>query len=308
MEAKIFPGSKFFRYAEDNEIEIIRIYSGPEKSKKENIYYIDSNGSKKQMSLDYLIANYKLLRYDGMIIFSIVYNGSTPDVIVGLSSFEHQYEEPYAICRQAVYDVYANNIKKSQDVLYIGVSMSQDTCPVNIKLTDLMKCTKLTYSKPVAVYLDDTLDDILKLFSNKKFDNALVKFKECVTENPTQVAGDGFKGIILGTCSTLKELLTNNNFMYDFRKCFHIEEVPFHIDEESEALSIENILYLENELKVNIMETYLIRYTKEINLKTIKRKYLLISSAADKFDKVYIVGYDIADGQYIPRTTISNSI
>jgi len=81
-------------------------------------------------------------------------------------------------------------------------------------------------------------------------------------------------------------------------------ELPFHINEEMEGLDINNTLFLENELKVNIMETYLVKYSKEINLKEIKRDYILATSIADGCKDIYIVGYDPADGKYIPRTTI----
>ena len=52
------------------------------------------------------------------------------------------------------------------------------------------------------------------------------------------------------------------------------------------------------------METYLVKYSKEINLKEIKRDYILATSIADGCKDIYIVGYDPADGKYIPRTTI----
>ena len=81
-------------------------------------------------------------------------------------------------------------------------------------------------------------------------------------------------------------------------------EIPFTIDEDSEGLSLENIIYMENEIKANIMETYLIRYTREIDLRTIKRDYKLVTSSSDKYDKVYIVGYDKSDNAYVPRQVI----
>ena len=50
------------------------------------------------------------------------------------------------------------------------------------------------------------------------------------------------------------------------------------------------------------METYVVEYSREIDLSKINRKFMLIASAQDGFDKVYICGYDIADGKYLPRT------
>ena len=52
------------------------------------------------------------------------------------------------------------------------------------------------------------------------------------------------------------------------------------------------------------METYTIKYTKEIDLRSIKRKYLLVTSAEDQYNAVYLVGYDTTDTKYVPRTAI----
>ena len=80
--------------------------------------------------------------------------------------------------------------------------------------------------------------------------------------------------------------------MYDFRCLFNIKEVPFHIDEESESLSAENVAYLSSELNINILETYVLKYAKDIDLNSITRNYILVTSAQDMYNGVYIVGYD----------------
>ena len=305
MSNTIHTGAKFFRYLDDQEEpEIIRISTADELKVK----YFDKFGKRHTMPYKELADNYHQLRADGIITFSIVSVNEASDVLVALKALPSESVPmsmradvpsniPYAICRQSVYDFFSNNMKKTDGAVYVGISVSQDTCPANINFEDMLMCTGLKYNRPVAVYLDDTLEDILMLFNHKKYNDALVQLEAASKQQ--------FKGkVTLGYNKTLKELLENNNFMYDFRKCFGIVEVPFHIDENTEGLSTENILYLENQLKVNIMETYLIRYTREIDLRTIKRDYLLVSSAADQFSDVYIVGYDVADGVYVPRTTV----
>ncbi len=295
----IHSGSKFYRYLEgQDKPEIVRIYRIPsEKSKSDSVIYLDIDGNKKRMSLGYLKDNYKMLKPDGMIMFSIVSVMNGVDVIVALQNFGSGDTGPYSICRQSIYDTFSNISNTNENMQYVGVSISRDTCPANIRFEDCMACTGLKFNKPIAVYIDDTLDDILKLFSNNKYDKALVECKKTIE------ASDRSK-VFLGLNTTLRDLLINNNFMADFRKCFKIMEIPFHIEEEAEELSVENILFIENEFKRNIMETYIIKYTKEIDLTSIKRDYILVSSAADQFNDVYIVGYDLADGDYVARTTL----
>lgn len=287
-------GCKFYRYLDDQEEpEVIRILKFDKE--KGRVKYLDKDKNKNSMDLTELADKYKKLRPDGVIIFSVVKLGETNDVIIGLSSLERNNAECYAICRQAISDIFTNNIKKAQQTEFIGVSVNRDTCPPNIDFQTLFFCDGIQSSIVVEVYLDDTLDDILNLINPKKFDTAIRNLKYYVQRNNRNA---------LGFNETLKDLLISNNFMYDFRRCFNITEVPFYIDEETEGLSADNILFLENELKVNIMETYVIRYTKEIDLRSIRRDYILVSSAQEEYSKIYIVGYDKADGKYIPRTSI----
>ena len=292
--AKIYCGSKFFRFVDD-QLEIVRVYKVDEK--KQAVKYFTANKEKKSMSVDYLLNNYKRLAPDGMIIISVVMTGEVRDVIVALKNLRTNVGNlPDVVCRQGIYDVFSHITNRDENNVYVGISISQDTCPADINFQDTLACTskKDDSELPIFVYLDDSLDDILSLFSSKRYDDAI---KEC----SLSLQGSIKEKNIIGTTMSLRELLEHNNFMYDFRKCFKIMEVPFHIEVESEQLSNENILYMEKEMQINIMETYIVEYSREIDLKSIKRDYVLVVSAADKFDKVYICGYDAADGKYVQR-------
>lgn len=294
--SKIYTGSKFFRYVDGkDEPEIIRIYRMPsEKSKSDSVTYIDENGKKNKMSSEYLFNNYKLLKIDGLMMFSIVSNGEVPDVIIALQKNDPDQDGPFAICRQGIYDVFTNNFNKFEQTCYVGISINKDTCPSNINFNDILTCTGVIYNKPVAIYIDDTLDIILSLFSNTRFNKTLLECEKKVLNIETNKHFHGFS-------HTLKDLLISNSFMYDFRKCFKIMELPFPINKEDESLSIDNVLFLENEIKCNIEETYIVKYSKEIDIKSIKRDYILASSAYNNFSDIFIVGIDKVDGEYIPR-------
>ena len=290
---KIFVGSKFFRYNNESDYpEVIRI----RQVFKERVRYRDADGNTKSMSKEYLFNNYQLLTPDGIIMAVIAKVGEVDDAIITLWKMnDTDASTPYAVCRQLIQDVFTNNTRTTDNISYVGVSISKDTCPANIRFNDVLACNSVEYQVSIAIYLDDTLDMILSLFNNRRFDNAL--------RSASRVSSpDGM--IFVGFASTLKDLLKENHFMYDFRKCFNIVEIPFKVDESTEALSSQNILFLEDLLKVNIMETYLIKYTKEIDLKTIKRDYILAASIEEDFQNIYIVGYDKADGEYVPRSAV----
>lgn len=293
--SSIKTGGKFFKYFDDKEEPfVLRVKSVDET--KHTVKCIFPDGHVGSIPAAEFLSDYKFLRPDGILSVCTVSVQGESDVMVVLGK-PNDNNESMVVCRQGVFDFFANNIRKTDmDDFYVGISVSKKTCPANINFTDVLACDKIDTSRFMYVYLDDTLDVILSLFNQKKFDSILA----IMADKRTFINGHH----TVGYCKTLKELLMNNNFMYDFRQMFDIMDLPFAIDEDSEGLSVENILFMEQELKVNIMETYLIRYTREIDLRTIKRKYKLVSSAIDQFNKVYIVGYDVADGDYVPRTSM----
>ena len=285
---KIYSGSKFYRYLEDQDHpEIIRLLNIDYD--KGIVKYFDSNGEKKKASYKFITDNFKMLAPDGLINFShVTMPEGNEDVIVALKAFPRNDKEwenmtnlPYVICRQMVADVFASSFNPDDPI--IGVSISQDSCPANVDFNLMLACIGLNYSRMVAVYLDDTLDKILSLFDNKIFN--------AVFENVIYPRWQDTKG----ACKSLEELLRTNNFMYDFRKCFGVKEVPFNITEDevkSEQLDEPNTNFLSKELKTTITETYLIRYARDIDFSKFKRKYVLVSSADNGFSEVFIVGYD----------------
>lgn len=285
---KIYSGIKFYRYLDGQDHpEIIRLLNIDYD--KGIVKYLDSNGEKKKDSYTFITKNFKMLAPDGLISLNhVTMPDGNEDVIVALKPFPKTDAEwgcmtdmPYAICRQMSADVFSNSFDPENPI--IGVSISQDTCPANVDFNVMLACTGLKYSRMIAIYLDDTLERILSLFNNKIFDK--------VFETVIYPRWQDTKG----ACKSLKELLHTNNFMYDFRKCFGIKEVPYVITEDdikSEQLDELNTNFLANDLKTTITETYLIRYTRDIDFSKFKRKYVLVSSADNGFSEVFIVGYD----------------
>ena len=288
-------GGKFFKYIDGiDEPFILRVKSVDETKRTVKCIFPDKHV--ESVSADEFLRDYKFLRPDAIFSACSLSVQGENDVMLVLGK-PNDSNENMVVCRQGVFDFFSNNVRKHEtDDFYVGVSVSKKTCPANINFTDIMACDKLEHNRFMYVYLDDTLDDILSLFTQKKYDSILAN----MAAKRTFINGHR----TVGYCHTLRELLTTNNFMYDFRQMFDIMDLPFAINEETEGLSVDNIIFMENELKVNIMETYLIRYTREIDLRTIKRSYKLVASAADNFSKIYIVGYDVADGDYVPRTSM----
>ena len=282
---KVHTGCKFYKYEENSDkVIIVRVKNVDYDSNMVKLINEDNTISK--MKYSDLTSQFKMLSPDGLIIIANVkLNNNDDDVIVAMNRFpknkvalKESDNMPYVVCRQMCADIFNMN----PDEAMIGVCVSQDTCPANVDFRLMIAASKILYTKPIAVYLDDTLDGILSLFNNKIFDDTLQKLHKKYIN-------------VKGSCSSLKELLEVNNFMYDFRKCFNIMEIPFSVDEDYEGLNEQNIEYLIKELGVQITQTYVIRYSRDINLHEFKRKYILAAPAQDNYSKVYIVGYDTLD-------------
>lgn len=293
----IYLGDKFYKYIEETDtVEIMRII----KMKNTETFIIENEETKQKykISKEKLLAEFTRLKPDGYISFAIAnLQDNLKDVIVALyrsKDLSEGEQLPYAACRQNIFDLFSNQIKKesNQNITYIGVSMSKDTVPENTPYELILACNGMTENTMVATYIDDTLDILLSMVRESKYDIVLQTLANNITDTNIQ-----------GSCTTLRQLLTENNFMHDFYKGFDIIKFPIEIEiiEETSELIPEQRIILEDYLKVEMFKTYIIEYDKEINLNKIERNHVLIS---DKNDKLYVLAYD--KGEYINRTYHQN--
>ena len=299
-------GCKLYKYVEGmDEPEILRIYKVDEVKKV--IQLFNKDRKKVTKTLEELESEYRQLAPDGVVNVSIVKNNTVSDVVVTLGRLIGPVQDndyPYAVCRQLIYDVFTNYANSAdENTVYAGMSISKDTCPAEVEFKDVLVCDKLVESRAVYVYLDDTLDDLLAIIPSKKYDAVLRNIELLSKSTDLGTFEPGVRA--LGFAKSFRELLVSNKFMYDFRRAFGIFDVPYEISEEYESLYEPNIIFIEKQLHVNILETYLVRYTRELDLGSIKRDYMLVSSDKEDNKKIYIVAFDKAIGDYVPRDTLT---
>lgn len=253
-------------------------------------YTVSVNNSNKRKVYEEFLNGCTRLNEDGVLSFNIVQLGKdvrSKDVVVSLfrrSDIYSGIKEPYAACRQCIYDQFAS---MNTDVMYMGMSLTQDTCPENVPFKSMLSCDGVLYQEIIYIYNDDSLESVLNLLKDKKqFDDVLFDINRASFENKK----------VQGFSSSLKNMLTDNYFMYDFRKAFNIEQVDFVLkyDESTLELDAEQIHELERIFKLEIFRTYVIPYDKSIDLKEIQRSNIII---ADKWNRIFIVAYD--KGTYI---------
>lgn len=284
-------GDRFYKNKAEDDSEDIRII----KIKNENLFRVKTNkGIIKSMKKEEIYDNYSRLIPDGLLFFSILNVGETKneklkDVMISLfktSDLEKGDNIPYVVCRQSILDLFTTQINNNPYLHYAGLSINRDNVPEGVDFKMVLMCDGIDSKISLSVYLDDTLDDILSLINTEKIDKVLTHMESKIKNN------------IVGYYKTLKELLEKNDFMLDVRMAFNIEKVDFKVSiiNDYEIIPQERVI-LQEIKKCEMIKTYVIPYTREIDLDEIKRNYLMI---CDSENKIYIVAYD--KGSYIDDT------
>lgn len=286
-------GEKYYYYTTDkNNNDILNIVKIT-KVRKNEVHGILNDKTKVIVKLPEL-KTYTLLKPDGYITLSIVELGDkNEDVIITLSRSKDggMTSEPFAICRQAVADVFANQIIREDLTFLIGTSVNKDNCPTNVDFKMLLACDKLKYYKIIACYLDDKLNDVMSLNPSSKFDETL---NSLYNKAPKIIKQMDISLPVHGFCKSLKELLEYNNFELDYLAAFGIHKFNEIIDYDIDTLQISDKQkpMIEEIVGKYMFNAYVIKYDKTINLNLIKRSHVLIS---DKKGDIYIIAYDAGE-------------
>lgn len=295
----------FYRVVNNTHEELIKI---------RQIYPIPKDNDKTtiKMPLSELNERATIIRPHALISFTIVNVRDLKDVLVLVyrnKEIEEQSQLPYIVCRQNITDFLANSLEKEMN--YCGLSISADSMPVDMQMEQLIACDGLSKQVNFAFYMNDTLSDILSIIKTKDFDNVLFNLhathvKHVAEDNNLgkmfiKNAKDGLDGYY----KTLKGLLKSNNFLNDIQTGFGI--YPLNMDLSYinpndggyvQHEDIDPISIIANRFISNV---FAIRYDLDINIKELPENSILIS---DKFENLYVVTYDLEDGEYKSAKTI----
>lgn len=308
-------GYKCYNYVNETVLQLFRVV----KIQNEDTIVLEDIhgdiGKRFKINIEDLKKEYKFLKPEATISFSIVQlQGKIKDVIVALhkrEDIENKNNIPYCVCRQNVTDVHANTIMKGP-INYVGASVSIETVPEGVPYEMLVACESVESFKVVAAYLDDTLDKILSFINCDEFDKVLLSLYNMSKTNM----------FVKGYVKTLRKLLDENNFMYDFYRAFNIlpikntytgtdkivsvlsQEMFTQNSNDLITMSDKTKLILEHILKCRIENYIILKYDVDIDLSEIKRKYILVS---DNKDQVYVISYNQGDAYMNPEVVQQTS-
>lgn len=290
---KIVTGEKYYKETEYG-TEILRVLT----DSNPNMVKCSVNNSlvRVKMTPEKLTEEYTKITPHATIAFSIAKVGELEDVIIMVyrkEDIELKKSLPYIVCRQCITDLFANTIRPNYNNLITGFCVSETSLPEKVPMETILACDGMEESDMIAVYMDDNLSDILKLIKTKKYDTVLYnlfvdhikyKYKDDHKEYLS-------KDIVDGYSKTLRNLMEDNEFMYEFNRGFDIYPLSIEITKEeiyNQSLSLYNTVTLSNVLLKKIEKTLVLPYSYYIDTDKISRDYVLVK---DTKGRLYVVAY-----------------
>jgi hypothetical protein len=275
-------GAKFYKVINpdpDNvEVEILRLL----RIRNMDTYILyDDDFNEVKLSRDEFM-KYTRLIPDGYITCSIVGMYGLDDVIVTLVRHSDVVETgnyvPFVVCRQQISDLFANAFY-NDGTTKVGLSINRNNCPKGIEIKDVLVYTDPPrYNKTISIYLDDSIDTILKFIQSSKFDDALENLYEFNFKNDS----------ITGKVKKLKDLLLSNDFYSDFLEAFNIITIDEEIITEDHIVPNNIAITIQNIINKKMINPLFIKYDQTIDLDKIQRDYNLIK---DSTGAVYVCCY-----------------
>ena len=282
---KVVAGEKYYKI-ETGEIIRVLVDSNPGMIK------CSMGNSLQRLKLrpDELERDYVRLIPHATITFSIVKVQDIEDVIVTVyrrEDMEKKETLPYIVCRQSITDLFANTINPNYKNLITGFCTSKESLPEKVPMENILACDTIISSDVVAVYMNDNFKDIMKLIRSKAYDIVLYnlfvdhvnyKYKDNVKEYMNKSCVDGY-------VKTLKDLLTDNEFMYEFNRGFGIYPLTLTVSDDeikNKKLNAYNSMIISNLILRKIISTLLIPYEHVIDTDIIENDHILFKDNSGK--------------------------
>ena len=271
-------GAYFFKYEKD-ELILLRLY----KVKTENTFLLKDEQKNKVVLTKKQLQEFTMIEPDGLIIHVLASDPNqgidTLCLLYKIEDINNNITEPYAVCRQNVIDPFETILNNDSEKIYVGVSMSKDTAPADFDFKSLYMASGVRDQKINFVYKDDSFEDIMSFVNEDLYNKALDIIKSHMDENDNMT--------YIGFKNKYRELLIDNDFMYDFRRAFGIVRLNLTINTSIDSwtedgiykISEKEIRSIESLTKHKVMSPILIKYDKTVDriysLKIYKKNFIL---------------------------------
>ena len=271
MESKNYRGAKFYKYDENEKMEVIRFL---EKKTDTSCFVMtnDDISTKRAISAEEL-SYYTMLKPNAMLSVNIVGLHPTDkkwkDVIVMVGKYGDKSD--YACCRQVFIDPFMQQLGKTK----FGIALSRPVCPPGLDYDKVKSHNGLFVNRAINIYRDDTKETIMPLLASieKQATKVLIECKQKFKEGT-------------GSSKDLNGLLVDNGFWGILNDMFEITKLDDTI--QNDALNLEQLTFLEEKISHIMDDVTVVPYGYDINLGAIQSDYMLVR---DSTNSLYLVSY-----------------
>ena len=167
---------------------------------------------------------------------------------------------------------------------------------------------KSVYSFKIALYVNDTIDDIISIISNDdKINDALKTIADSIRSI------EQFADTDCHITTNLKELLELSDYISNYRRIFNIVQVDWQVDLGEESYNKDGDLILNNKqiqklqdlIRKNVTNIIVLEYDADIDVnKIVSYSHCMISDSAQK---IYLIAYDVVS-DYIEDTSDNSDV
>lgn len=282
-------GTKWQIY-ENKELKIYRIIS----QTSTHCTLLSPEGTEKIVRSQELIDKYIKIIPDAFMNILITDINEFPDVYICVNKSESlkiNKISPDLILRQSLLydndDVFANN-----NIITFGKCVTTQNTSSN--LSEFMEFKNINDSMSMAIYIEDTIEDIFNILNK-------TTFIDKVNKELTKIKNEYGKGSkifkVEGYVNNLKDLMIDNEFIQRFRELFNVTSLNWLIDlgdyDEDESIKLNNkqINALSDILNTNISPIVVLKYDRDIDIsKIVAYKHIIVS---DKNYNMYLIAYEV---------------
>lgn len=252
------------------------------------------SGEKVNITKQDLLDRYIRLIPDAFMNIMITDLDVAPDVYLCINkstNLNNGKKEPDIILRQNVYSPYSDAFNITPKIS-IGACITENICSGETTMASFMEFDKIKYSDSVALYVDDTVDDIINIINPrtiKHINSALQRISYKYSSMP----------YIEGCTDNIKSLMEDTNFIFYYRNIFNILQLDWQIDIGKESYNDNGDLAFndkqqkrfEDEIRKFICNIKVIKYDKDIDIsRVVSYTHTMVS---DITQTIYLIAYDV---------------
>ena len=296
-------GEKYQTYIGED-LVILRLLRSYTEGDEEKFIFLDKNNNKVKMGYE---EAHNMIRLNPDSLMNLMVTSTKDgkkDVYLCIEMSNKSVKDskmPDLIIRQDIYS-YSKNFLSGNEI-YVGDCIRKETAPDAETYNALFEFNNIITSASVALYVDDTMNEISRLLNQAKFKPFNQALKEIKSNNTKKYSE------IIGYEDNLIDLMNNNSFITNYKALYNIIQLDFPInlgnnvtDDGVVTLNEKQIAILENHyIMKKIKDVTVLKYDKDIDVGKVVASdtHIMVS---DMYGIIYLISYCVVGEIFTEET------